>query len=110
MLRSITFIRAIHTALHVILTGLLLVLLYEVIFDRITALTWIAVGLFLAEGLILLVNGWECPLTRYTETLGAAHGRVTDFFLPRWFADRAFQIYGGLFGVAVLFLLLRVLT
>jgi len=48
-------------------------LLYEVLFDRITMLTWIAMGAFVIEGLILIANGWKCPLTTYAEELGNRH-------------------------------------
>ena len=53
MLRSITFIKAVHTVIFFLLSGILIVSLYEVIFDKITVLTWIALALFLAEGIVL---------------------------------------------------------
>ena len=109
-MRSQLFIETFHTVIFIILSGLLFALLYEVIFDRITMLTWIAVGAFVIEGLILITNGWKCPLTTYAEGLGAAHGQVTDILLPKWFADRVFQVYGGLFALAILVLVFRLLT
>ena len=86
-----------------------MVLLYEVIVDRITRVTWIAVALFAVEGIVLMVSGWRCPLTVYAESLGSNHGQVTDIFLPKWFADRVFIIYGGLFALAILLLVIRLL-
>ncbi len=109
MLRSIVFIKSIHTLIFVFMSGALAVLLYEVVVDKITILTWIAVALFLIEGIVLIVNGWKCPLTNYTERLGSTHGQVTDIFLPKWFADRVFQIYGVLWAVALLLLVIRML-
>ena len=58
---------------------------------------------------ILMVNGWRCPLTTYAEKLGSPHGQITDTFLPKWFADRIFIVYTGLFIGALLFLAIRVL-
>lgn len=107
MLRSIAFIRLVHTVIFIFLSVILAVLLYEVIADKITWLTWIAVGLFTVEGIVLIVSGWKCPLTAYAESLGSNHGQVTDVFLPKWFADRVFIIYGGLYALAVLLLLMR---
>jgi hypothetical protein len=109
MLRSIVFIKSLHIVLGIALSGGLAVLLYEVIVDRITILSWIVVALFLIEGVVLIANGWKCPLTSYAERLGSTHGQVTDIFLPKWFADRAFQIYGALFAVASLLLVIRML-
>ena len=107
MLRSITFIKWVHTAIFLILSVVLAILLYEVVFDRISTFSWIALTIFLAEGLLLLFNGWRCPLTSYAEELGSDHGQVTDIFLPKWFADRVFLICGILFALACLLLIFR---
>lgn len=108
-MRSITFVKSVHTAIFVLLSGLLAVFLYEVIADDISILTWIAIALFIIEGIVLIANGWKCPLTTYAERLGAARGSVTHIFLPRWLAERVFPIYGGLFAAGLLLLALRIL-
>lgn len=106
-MRSQIYIETFHTVVFILLSGLLVALLYEVIFDSITILTWLAVAAFVIEGLILLANGWKCPLTTYAEQQGSTHAQVTDMFLPKWFADRVFQIYGSLFAIAILLLAFR---
>jgi hypothetical protein len=88
---------------------LLVLLLYQVIFDKITALTWILVGVFFVEAISLWLFGWRCPLTVYTERLGSDHGQITDILLPRWLADRTFEIFGVLFAIALLILLIRLI-
>ncbi len=108
-LRSITFIKSVHTIVFVPLSGLLFVLVYEVAVGRITYLTWIAVAVFLAEGIVLMTHNGRCPLTMYAERLGSTHGQITDFFFPKWFADRVFLVYGGLFAVSLVFLVIRLL-
>jgi len=108
-MRSITFIKFVHNLLFIVMTAALAVFFYEVIVDRITFLTWVAVAGFLVEGVVLIANRWRCPLTVYAERLGSTHGRVTDTFLPKWFADRAFQIFGGLWACAMLLLAIRLL-
>ena len=45
------------------------------------------------EVAIFVANSGHCPLTRLAENLGAPNGRVSDIFLPRWFADRIPLIY-----------------
>lgn len=110
MLRSIAFIKSLHMAIFIVLSVLLTLFLHEVIVDKISALTWIAVALFLIEGVVLVVNRWKCPLTTYAERLGAPHGQVSDVFLPKWIADRVFQIYGGLFALGLVLLAYRVLS
>lgn len=107
--RSIAFIKFIHTVVFVVLSALLAGLLYEVIANRMTAITWIAVTLFLAEGIVLVLNRWRCPLTAIAENLGSSHGQVTDTLLPKWFADHVFQVYSGLFVGALVFMVVRLI-
>jgi len=107
--RSITFIKSVHTIAFVPLSGLLFVLVYEAVTGNITSVTWIAVGVFLAQGVLLLANNGRCPLTKYAEELGSTHGQVTDFFFPKWFADHVFQVYGALFFLSLVLLVVRVL-
>ena len=100
-LRSITFIKTVHTVAFVVLSALLIMFLYEVVVDKPTYFTWLAVALFLAEAVLLVANHGRCPLTRLAEALGTAHGQITDTFLPKWFADRVFPIYGISFTLAL---------
>jgi hypothetical protein len=108
-LRSITFIKSVHTIVFVPLSGLLFGLVYEVALGRITFLTWIAIAVFLAEGIVLATNNGRCPLTKYAERLGSTHGQITDFFFPKWFADRVFLVYGALFAGSIVLLVIRLL-
>ena len=111
MLNSITFIRFVHTAIFVFFNVIMAVLLYEVVFDKISSLTWIAVALLAIEGIVIRGNNWICPLTTYAEKLESYHGQTTDiFFLPKWFGDRMFIFYGGLLAVALLLLVIRLLS
>jgi hypothetical protein len=106
---SIAVIKTVHTVVFVLLSVLLAALVYEVLANRITAVTWIAVTLFMAEGIILMTNGWRCPLTTYAEKLGSTHGQITDTFLPKWFADRIFKIYTVLYAGSLVVLVIRLL-
>lgn len=106
-LRLAGWVKAFHITFFVVMTILLLVFLYEVLFWRVTAWSWVTLVLFLVEGLILLVNGWQCPLTQIAESLGMENGQVTHLFLPKWFSDRVFHIYGALFALCCLGLLIR---
>lgn len=109
-LRSITFIKSLHLLVFFAVTGLLAGLVYEVILGRITILTWITIAVFLAEGVVLKANRGRCPLTAIAESLGSAHGQVTDIFLPKWFADRAFVVYTWMFAASVVVLGIRLLA
>jgi hypothetical protein len=107
MLRSIIFIKSVHTLAFVVLSIANVVVLYAALTGRITTTTWIALGLVLIEGVVLMFNGWRCPLRIYAEKIGAVSGQITDIFLPKWFADRIFLICGGLFACSILLFMIR---
>jgi hypothetical protein len=106
---TILHVKVVHTLIFWVLSACVLYVLFSGVVDRITAWTWVAVGLVLVESIVLAVSGWTCPLTILTERMGAARGSVTDIFLPKWFADRIFPICGTTYAVALLFILFRVL-
>jgi len=108
VLRSIAFIKVVHTVIFFFLSGCVGMVLYSAIADRITPGTWVAFGLVCIEGAVLVSNGWRCPLATYTERLGAARGSVSDIFLPQWFAQRISIVCGSIFGISVAILMMRV--
>ena len=109
-LRSIVFIKSLHLLVFILISILLADFLYEVTLGHVTYVSWLTVGVFLAEGIVLRANRGRCPLTAIAESLGSKHGQVTDTFLPKWFADRAFAIYTYLFAGALVLFVVRVLV
>ena len=102
-------IKLVHTVIFWALSACVLYALYSGLADRITAWTWIAVGLLLLESVVLVAFKWTCPLTVLAERYGAARGSVADIFLPRWLADRIFPICGTLYTLALVLIIWRVL-
>ncbi len=100
-------IKLVHSVIFWVLTICVLYALYSGIADRLGRWTWIALLAVLAEGIVLSISRWRCPLTTLAERQGASTGRVSDLFLPRWFADRLFGICGTLFAVACAAILVR---
>ncbi len=83
---------------------------FTLLFDKISHLTWIGIGLILLEGLVLLINGWKCPLTVYAENLGAGDGSVAGIFLPKFIANQMLKIFGTISVICFMMLLVRLLT
>jgi hypothetical protein len=100
-------IKVVHTVIFWILSVCVVYTLFSGIANRITTWTWVAVGLLLAESVVLVVSGWTCPLTILAERQGAVRGSVTDIFLPKWLADRIFPICGTAYAVGVALILWR---
>jgi len=110
MLHSIVLIKSVHTLLFIFMIICVGIVLFTLIIDHISLLTWIGMGLMLLEGIILMANGWRCPLTEYAENLGASDGSVTNIFLPKCIADQMFIIFGILSFICIILLLIRVLA
>ena len=100
--------KLVHTLIFWVLSLCVAYALFSGVADRITMLTWVAVGLLAVESIVLALSGWTCPLTILAERRGAVRGSVADIFLPRWFADRIFPICGTLYGIALLMIVLRI--
>jgi len=106
---TVVHIKAVHTAIFVLLSCCVLYVLASGISNRITPWTWGATLAVVVEGIVLLASGGRCPLTSVAERLGAVHGRVSDIFLPQWFADRIFPICTTLFLIGCALVAARLL-
>ena len=61
----------------------------------------------LLETLVLALNRWTCPLTPVAARYTADRAPNFDIFLPRWLARWNKEIFGPLFALGALALLLR---
>jgi hypothetical protein len=72
-----------------------------------------AAGLLIAfvmiEVLILVANGWRCPLTAIAARYTDDRRDNFDIYLPLWMARYNKTIFGSLFAAGLLFTVIRVL-
>lgn len=104
---SIFLVKVVHTLVFFLLSGCVLYILFCALANRFPRKVFAAILLIVLEGVALVINGWECPLSTLARRLGAEHTQVADIFLPRWFADRLFGICTPLFLVSTALLLAR---
>lgn len=97
-------IKLTHTLVWAILVAIILaipVMAWQGRFGAATILT----GVMLGEVLILVVNGWRCPLTdlaaQYTDDRRANF----DIYLPLWLAANNKRIFGSICAAGLLFAL-----
>jgi MFS superfamily sulfate permease-like transporter len=102
---AVVAIKLLHTAAFAVISTSILYVFARGVCGRPTRWTRPAVAIVLAEMVVFAGNRWRCPLTGLAESLGAESGRVTDIFLPRWFADRIPELYTPPFIVGLLGLL-----
>ncbi|MCK5432563.1 MAG: hypothetical protein KAJ03_07450 [Gammaproteobacteria bacterium] len=107
---TVFWIKFLHTLIFVVLCVSVLYALYSGITNRLNFWTAVALGLIAVEGIVLILNGWRCPLTRWAERVGAKNGSVSDIFLPAWLANHLFSVCTPICVVAYLMILIRIMT
>lgn len=99
MLRTI---KAIHTVIWVIMAAANFAAFYFAFIGRFDAWFWIPTLLIIGESIVIMANGWVCPITpiaeRYTEDRRANF----DIYLPEWLARYNVRIFTVLIGLEIL--------
>lgn len=99
-------IKLAHTVVWALLVAVILAIPLMAWQERVTA-TAVLTGIMLGEVLVLVVNGWRCPLTdlaaRYTDDRRANF----DIYLPLWLAANNKRIFGSIFAAGVVFSIWR---
>ena len=109
MLHSITFIKTIYSLLFIFMVILMGITFFTLLLDKISYITWIGIGFIFVEGLVLLANGKRCPLTVYTEDLGAEDGSITRILLPAIIASQIVKIFGIISVICFMMFLIRLI-
>jgi hypothetical protein len=63
-----------------------------------------AIGAVFTEGLVLILNHWQCPLTNLAKKYGDEKGSVADMFYPKWFVPHVFRFSTALFVIGLVLL------
>jgi hypothetical protein len=108
--RKLFLVKLLHTLIWAFFASVIGFIVYAGLWNRMNTWVWIAVGLIIVEGVILLLHEWKCPLTpiaaRYTES----REDNFDIFLPRWLARNNKSIFTLLYVFGVAIVLYRALT
>ena len=99
---AIIAIKLVHSLIFLLNSAAILHIFVVGLRNRPSRWTRTALVLAFTEVAVFLANCRRCPLTDLVEHLGAENGRVSDIFLPRWFADRIPQLCGPLLLIGVL--------
>jgi hypothetical protein len=75
--------------------------LYAGLANRTDRRAAIAAAVIAAESVVFAANGFRCPFTVVTESLGAEHGSVTDMYLPAGFARNLPAIHVPVLALAL---------
>ncbi len=100
-------IKLLHTVVWVFFVAVIFYVVYSGITGNITTLTWIAIGLVLGEGIVLLIFKMFCPLTVIARKYSDSEKANFDIFLPEWLAKYNKQIFTSIYLLGVALVLMR---
>lgn len=99
---KLTIIKVVHTAVWVFFNVVIFYMLYAVIVNKLDTWLWIGYGLFLLEGITLLIFKRYCPLTVMARKYSGSSKDNFDIYLPNWLARYTKLIYTSLLIVIML--------
>jgi len=101
LINKLFFIKLIHTVIFIFMSACIIYVLYCGITKTYNWILLFAIVAVLIEGLALVFNHWQCPLTNLAKKYGDEKGRVTDMFFPAWFVPHVFQACTVLFIIGL---------
>ena len=101
-------IKLVHTLIWLFFVIVIFYILYSGITDRVSTLTWIAIGLVIVEGIVLLLCNMFCPLTIVARKYSNSKKDNFDIFLPNWLARHNKLIFTTIYLIGVLIVIIRV--
>lgn len=106
ILNALRTIKAIHTAIWAILAVCILAIPALGWAEMYRQVVWLT-GIVLVEILVLVLNGWECPLTGVAARHTDDRRDNFDIYLPAWLARYNKAIFGSLFVAGQVIVVLR---
>ncbi len=100
-------IKIIHTLIWIFFAGAIFYILYAGISNNINIYTWIAIGLVIGEGIVLILFNMFCPLTILARKYTNSDKDNFDIFLPEWLARNNKIIFTIIFLAGLIIVVLR---
>tara|TARA_R110002167_G_scaffold147028_1_gene338987 strand:+ start:2800 stop:3147 length:348 start_codon:yes stop_codon:yes gene_type:complete len=101
-------IKSVHTLIWLFFVIVIFYILYSGIFNKINFYTWIAIGLVIVEGIVLVIFKMFCPLTLMARKYSDSKKDNFDIFLPNWLAKYNKIIFTIIYLIGVIIVLFRV--
>ena len=107
MSSKLTIIKLIHMIIWLFFNVVIFYLFYAVIVNKIDKWIWIGLGLFILEGIVLLIFKMKCPLTVVARRYSDSTKENFDIYLPNWLAKYTKLIYTSILLIVVAILVYR---
>lgn len=99
---KLNLIKTIHTLVWIFFNFVIFYMLYAVIIGKIDLWLWIGYGLFVLEGITLVIFKFFCPLTVMARKYSNSSKANFDIYLPNWLAKHNKLIYTTILAVIIL--------
>ena len=107
--QKLLLVKLAHTIIWAFFVCVIGYVVYAGIYDRIDATVWVAIGVVILEGVVILMNDGKCPLTNIGARYTTDRNDAFDIFLPNWLANHNKLIFTSIFAAGVALVLFRVL-
>ena len=102
-------IKLFHTFIWLCFVIVIFYILYSGITNNINTFTWVAIGLIIGEGLVLIIFKMFCPLTLLARKFSDSQKDNFDIFLPNWLAKHNKLIFTTIYLIGLILVLWRTL-
>jgi hypothetical protein len=104
-LKKLLLIKIMHTLVWLFFNVVIFYLFYAAVTNKIDVWVWIGLGLFVLEGIVLLIFRMMCPLTVMARKYTDSTKDNFDIFLPNWLAKYTKLIYTTLLIIIIIILI-----
>lgn len=94
---QLTLIRLLHTIIWLFMVAIIIFIVWSGVTGNINAYSWIAVGIVILEGAVLMLFKGSCPLTVVARKYSGSKKYNFDIYLPEWLAKYNKQIFTTIF-------------
>lgn len=103
----LALVRGVHTAIYLIMSSAVLVVLFAGVTGAHGAWLWVAITLVAIESTVFIANGFRCPLTALAAKYSFSRKPLADTYLPERFTRLTLRIFGPLIVIGLILLLVR---
>lgn len=96
---KLILIKIVHTIIWLFFNVVIFYMLYAALTNKLDKWLWIGYGLFILEGIVLLLFKFFCPLTVMARHYSDSTKANFDIYIPNWLAKYNKLIYTSLLGV-----------
>src|SRR5688572_16874476 len=104
---KLVLVKSIHSSIWLIMVAMIVFILWCGITSTISIYTWLSISAVIGESLVLLLFKGSCPLTIVARKYSDSTKENFDIYLPNWLAKYNKQIFGTLFLLGLVLVLLQ---